>query len=33
MSDRFRRWWAIALSVAPAVAAFALAVVPQMRRW
>jgi len=33
MSDRVRRLWAIVLSVAPAVAAFALAVGPHMRRW
>jgi hypothetical protein len=33
MSDRIRRWWAAALPVATTVAAFALAVVPLMRRW
>ncbi len=33
MSDRVRRWWAIAFSVATTVAAFAMAVTPYMRRW
>jgi hypothetical protein len=33
MSDRFRRWWARFLPVAVAMAAFALAVGPDMRRW
>jgi hypothetical protein len=31
--DRIRRWWATALPFAMAVAAFALAVGPDMRRW
>jgi hypothetical protein len=33
MSDRVRRWWATALSVATMFAAFALAFAPLMRRW
>ncbi len=33
MSDKIRRAWAIALSVATTALAFALSVEPMMRRW
>ncbi len=33
MSDKIRRWWAAVLPVAMTVAAFAMALSPDMRRW